>query len=74
MQSSFYLFIFSHFFELNIKKKSIWLHWVLVVARRNLCGGMQDLVPDEQLNPGAPHPQCWEHGVIATELPGKSLI
>ena len=58
MQSSYYLFIFLTFLNLILKKKIIWLHWVLVVSYRNLSCGTQDLVPDEQLSPGAPHPQC----------------
>ena len=41
----------------------IWLHWVLSCS-------MQDLVPDQESNPGPLH---WELRVLATGPPGKSV-
>ena len=43
--------------------------WDLRFGMRTLSYSILDLVPDQELNLGPLH---WEHGVLATEPPGKS--
>ena len=55
--------IYFHFF--------IWLCRILAAACELLVEACGIQFPDQGLNPGPPH---WEHRVLATGLPGKSLI
>ena len=65
----------------------IYLHWVLVVALRifDLPGGLRDLLlcyarsflvggSSSLARDRTQAPLCWEHGVLATGLPGMSLL
>ena len=63
----FQLFICLTFFYVYL---FIWLQWVIVVAYELLAEACGIQFPDQALNLGPLHR---EHGVLATELPGKSL-
>ena len=63
----FQLFICLIFFYVYL---FIWLQWVIVVAYELLAEACGIQFPDQGLNLGPLH---WKHGLLATELPGKSL-
>ena len=48
----------------------VYIYLFIYLAVPGLCCGMWDLVPDQGSNLG---PLPWEHGVLATGPPGKSL-
>ena len=58
--------------SLRKRKVFIWLHWVLLMARRSsiFVVACRIWFPDQGWNTG---PLCWEVGVWATGPPGKSL-
>ena len=58
------------FYSLFFLNLFIWLHWVLVAACELLVAAYDIKFPDQGLNPG---PMLWEHRVLATGPPGKSL-
>ena len=49
----------------------IWLHRVLVVAHKIFSCYIWDLVPPPGVEPGSP--RHWEHGVLVSGPPEKSL-
>ena len=61
------------FFFLNIYL-FIWLHWVLVVARRIFSCSMGDLVPSSGIEPGSPTLGAQSLGRWTTrEVPGRGF-